>query len=185
MNKTINILAILLLFLFSGLVAYSAAPLKNADVTITCSNGKTLTARTDASGSFSVSVADLDCDGFTLSAKTEVLSWSWGTSNSGSMSSGSGGGSGKVSMQDFHFVARDAASGQASGQRDASSGLATGKRQHGAVTIVKTTLCPNGQCSSGTCNIDLTCDGSTLSGKMMLDAQAARTAGYDLKKMTK
>ena len=36
----------------------------------------------------------------------ELQSWSWGESNAGSSTAGGGLGSGKVSMQDFHFVAR-------------------------------------------------------------------------------
>lgn len=35
----------------------------------------------------------------------EIMSWSWGVSNSSS-TSGGGGGVGKVSLQDFHFVAK-------------------------------------------------------------------------------
>jgi type VI secretion system secreted protein Hcp len=47
----------------------------------------------------------------------EILSFSFGANQSG--------------------IARDAASGQASGKRDAASGLPTGKRQHKPVTITK------------------------------------------------
>ena len=36
----------------------------------------------------------------------ELLDWSWGETNAGTHGNGSGGGAGKVSMQDFHFVAK-------------------------------------------------------------------------------
>jgi type VI secretion system secreted protein Hcp len=40
------------------------------------------------------------------SGEIDVESWSWGETNSGNFAYGGGGGAGKVSMQDFHFVAR-------------------------------------------------------------------------------
>ena len=39
----------------------------------------------------------------------ELLDWSWGETNSGTHSASGGGGAGKVSMQDFHFVAKSSA----------------------------------------------------------------------------
>ncbi len=36
----------------------------------------------------------------------DLESWSWGEAQHGTHSSGGGGGAGKVSMQDFHFVAK-------------------------------------------------------------------------------
>jgi len=42
----------------------------------------------------------------THKGEIEVLSWSWGATNAGAAGAGGGGGTGKVSVQDFHFVAR-------------------------------------------------------------------------------
>ena len=36
----------------------------------------------------------------------EITSWSWGETQSGDFSGGGGGGAGKVTLQDFHFVAK-------------------------------------------------------------------------------
>jgi len=147
MKKHISILTIAILLFAGSILATAEEPLRNATVTLKCSNGKVLTTKTDVNGNFSVQNRDNDCDGFTIEAKTDIMSWSWGASNP----------SPRVSFSDLNAV---------KAPRDAASGQATGKRQHKPITIY---LCPNGDCAAGRCDVDLVSDGTTITGKMAIN----------------
>ncbi len=141
MKKNILAIALLMALLALPALVQAKSPMSNAKVTLTCSNGATFSATTDADGKFSIRKDD-DCDDFTITVSSEgtTLSnsrWSWGASQSGSMSN----------------------------KREAGSGLATGRRQHQPIRV-STSLCPNGECtsSSSVCTIDLTVTGPQIQG---------------------
>jgi hypothetical protein len=138
--------------------------IKDAVIVLKSPTGKTYKATTDASGRCVFRDLDCDGDGWSVQMKTDTYVWKLKTKSSFSIEDASSSSSQlresptKSSTKGTTSVAEESS---VSSPRDAASGLPTGKRMHKPFTY-KTTLCPDGSCVDGSCEITLESDGTTI-----------------------
>jgi len=163
--------------------------IKDAVIVLKSPTGKTYKGTTDASGRCEFRDLDCDGDGWTVHMTYQKITFKQTERSSFSVADASSSSSKvresptKASTGKTSATEEVSSSSSVVSPRDAASGLPTGKRTHKPFSFT-TTMCNNGVCADGSCDVTLESDGSSIVCQVVSKGDKIKPH-YDIKSNTK